>query len=253
MRNDLPYKCGAEFFGTLWLVLCGCGSAVLAAKFPDVGIGFAGVAAAFGLSVLTMAFAVGPISGAHLNPAVSFGLWSAGNFPTRNLLPYIAAQVLGAIVASGILYGIASGQPGFDLSGGFAANGYGEHSPGQYSALAGFLTETVFTFFFVLIILGSTGGRASTAFAPIAIGLALTLIHLVTIPVTNTSVNPARSLGPALFVGDWAIRQLWLFWLAPLLGASIAGVVYRSVVKRFEVPDAARKLSPSPSMAPSPV
>ncbi|MEZ0391583.1 MAG: aquaporin Z [Pseudobdellovibrionaceae bacterium] len=249
--KDFSLQLGAEFIGTFWLVLCGCGSAVLAASFPDVGIGLLGVSAAFGLAVLTMAFAVGPISGAHLNPAVSFGLWCAGKFPTRNLIPYVLAQVVGAVVASGVLYLIASGQLGFDVSGGFAANGYGEYSPGGYSMNAGFLTEAVFTFVFLVIILGATGGRASTAFAPIAIGLALTLIHLVTIPVTNTSVNPARSLGPALFVGDWAMQQQWLFWVAPLFGAGLAGVVYRFVVRRVEVPEAARKLNPSPSLSPS--
>lgn len=252
MKNNLIYKCSAEFLGTLWLVLCGCGSAVLAAKFPEVGIGLLGVSAAFGLAVLTMAFAIGPISGAHFNPAVSFGLWSAGKFPTRDLGPYIIAQVLGAIAASSLLYGIASGQAEFSLANGFAANGYGEHSPGHFSITAGFLTELVFTFVFLMIILGATDVKASTAFAPIAIGLALTLIHLVTIPVTNTSVNPARSLGPALFVGDWALRQLWLFWLAPLLGAGGAGLAYRAANRRLELASVTRPWSPNSQTTPSP-
>lgn len=248
---DLTLKMGAEFIGTFWLVLCGCGSAVLAAGFPDVGIGLLGVAVAFGLAVLTMAFAVGPISGAHLNPAVSIGLWSAGRFPSRDVVPYVLAQVVGGIVAAGVLYLIASGQEGFSTASGFAANGYGEHSPGGYSLGAGFLTELIFTFIFLIVIIGATGGRASTAFAPIAIGMTLTLIHLVTIPVTNTSVNPARSLGPALFVGGWAVQQLWLFWVAPLLGAGAAGYFYRSVAKRVEIPEATRKMNPDPSLSPS--
>ena len=218
---------GAEFIGTFWLVLGGCGSAVLAAAFPGVGIGLLGVSLAFGLTVLTMAYAIGPISGCHLNPAVSVGLWAAGRFPGDKLLPYIVAQVLGAILGAAILYVIASGSEGFSLAGGFAANGYGEHSPGKYSLGAGLVCEVVMTFGFVFVILGSTHGRAPKGFAPIAIGLCLTLIHLISIPVTNTSVNPARSTGPALFAGGWALGQLWLFWLAPLLGAAGAGIVYR--------------------------
>jgi aquaporin Z len=218
---------GAEFIGTFWLVLGGCGSAVLAAAFPNLGIGFVGVALAFGLTVLTMAFAVGHISGCHLNPAVSVGLWAGGRFPAGRLLPYIVAQVLGAIAAAAVLYLIASGKAGFSLAGGFASNGYGEHSPGGYSLFACLVDEVVMTFMFLMIILGSTDERAPKGFAPIAIGLGLTLIHLISIPVTNTSVNPARSTGPALFVGDWAIGQLWLFWLAPIVGALIAGAAYR--------------------------
>lgn len=223
-------KLGAEFFGTLWLVFGGCGSAVLAAAFPELGIGFVGVALAFGLTVLTMAYAVGHISGGHFNPAVTVGLWSGGKHPTSELVPYAVAQLLGAVVACVLLWAIASGQPGFDLvESGFAANGYGEHSPGGYSMVAGFIAEAVLTFFFLLVILGVTDIRAPAGFAPLAIGLCLTLIHLVSIPVTNTSVNPARSTGPALFVGGWALAQLWLFWVAPLLGAFAAGVVHRSM------------------------
>lgn len=218
---------GAEFFGTFWLVLGGCGSAVLAAAFPDVGIGLLGVSCAFGLTVLTMAFAIGHISGCHLNPAVSIGLWAGGRFPANKLGPYIAAQVLGGIVAGGVLYLIASGKAGFDVSAGFASNGYGEHSPGGYSLFSSLITEVVMTMMFLLVILGATDPRAPQGFAPIAIGLCLTLIHLISIPVTNTSVNPARSLGTAIYVGDWAIAQLWLFWLAPIVGALIGAVVYR--------------------------
>lgn len=220
---------GAEFLGTFWLVLGGCGSAVLAANFPNVGIGLHGVSLAFGLTVLTMAFAIGHISGCHLNPAVSIGLWAGGRFPASKLLPYIVAQVLGAIAAGGVLYVIASGAPGFDVSNGFASNGYGAHSPGGYSLLAALVTEIVMTLFFLLVILGATDKRAPQGFAPIAIGLALTLIHLVSIPVTNTSVNPARSTGVALFVGGWAIAQLWLFWLAPIVGALLGAVTYRFI------------------------
>ena len=220
---------GAEFLGTFWLVLGGCGSAVLAAAFPEVGIGLHGVALAFGLTVLTMAFAIGHISGCHLNPAVSIGLWAGGRFPASRLLPYIAAQVAGAIVAGGVLYVIASGAPGFDVSAGFASNGYGAHSPGGYSLAAALLTEVVMTMFFLLVILGATDKRAPAGFAPIAIGLALTLIHLISIPVTNTSVNPARSTGVALFVGDWAVGQLWLFWLAPIAGAILGALAYRLI------------------------
>ncbi|MCK5648325.1 MAG: aquaporin Z [Gammaproteobacteria bacterium] len=223
----LTKKLSAEFIGTFWLVLGGCGSAVLAAAFPDVGIGLLGVSLAFGLTVLTMAFAIGHISGCHLNPAVSFGLWSSGRFSTAELGPYIAAQVAGGIAGAAILYVIASGQAGFDASAGFASNGYGEHSPGGYSLTSALVTEVVMTFMFLIIILGATDKRAPQGFAPIAIGLGLTLIHLISIPVTNTSVNPARSTGVALFQGDWAISQLWLFWLAPIVGALIAGVVYK--------------------------
>lgn len=219
----------AEFLGTFWLVLGGCGSAVLAATFPTVGIGLHGVSLAFGLTVLTMAFAIGHISGCHLNPAVSIGLWAGGRFPASKLAPYMIAQVLGAIVAGGVLYTIASGAPGFEVSNGFASNGYGEHSPGGYSLLAALLTEVVMTMFFLLVILGATDKRAPVGFAPIAIGLALTLIHLISIPVTNTSVNPARSTGVALYVGDWAIAQLWLFWLAPIAGALLGAMVYKFI------------------------
>jgi aquaporin Z len=215
----------AEFFGTFWLVFGGCGSAVLAAAFPQLGIGFAGVALAFGLTVLTMAYAIGHISGCHLNPAVSIGLVVGKRFPASELLSDIIAQVLGAIAASGVLYVIASGRPEFSLAGGFASNGYGAHSPGGYSLLAGFVAEVVLTAFFLLVILGSTDQRAPKGFAPIAIGLCLTLIHLVGIPVTNTSVNPARSTGPAVFVGGWALAQLWLFWVAPILGAILGGLI----------------------------
>lgn len=220
---------GAEFIGTFWLVLGGCGSAVLAAAFPEVGIGLHGVSLAFGLTVLTMAFAIGHISGCHLNPAVSVGLWAGGRFPASQLLPYIAAQVLGGIVAGGVLFVIASGKAGFDVSAGFAANGYGVHSPGGYSMTAALVTEVVMTMMFLVIILGATDKRAPQGFAPIAIGLALTLIHLISIPVTNTSVNPARSTGVAVFVGDWATAQLWLFWLAPIAGAVIGAGVYRFI------------------------
>ncbi len=222
-------KYGAEFFGTFWLVLGGCGSAVLAAAFPNVGIGLLGVSLAFGLTVLTMAFAIGHISGCHLNPAVSFGLWAAGRFPAKDLLPYIIAQVLGAIVAGGVLYLIASGKPGFNLSAGFASNGYGAHSPGGYSLLAALISEVVMTMMFLLVILGATDKRAPQGFAPIAIGLCLTLIHLISIPVTNTSVNPARSTGVAVFVGDWAISQLWLFWVAPIIGGMLGAAIYRFI------------------------
>jgi aquaporin Z len=226
---QLSKRLTAEFIGTLWLVLGGCGSAVLAAAFPALGIGFVGVSFAFGLTVLTMAYAIGHVSGCHLNPAVSLGLWAGGRFPASELIPYMITQVLGAIAGAGILYLIASGKAGFDLAGGFASNGYGEHSPGGYTLLSALVTEFVMTFGFLFVILGSTHGHAPKGFAPIAIGLCLTLIHLISIPVTNTSVNPARSTGPAVFVGGWALSQLWLFWLAPLLGATVAGVVYRWV------------------------
>ena len=224
---SITQRASAEFVGTFWLVLGGCGSAVLAAAFPNVGIGLLGVALAFGLTVLTMAYALGHVSGCHLNPAVTCGLIAGGRFKAADAVPYVIAQVLGAIVAAGLLYVIASGKPGFDLTGGLASNGYGEHSPGGYSLTSGFVTEVVMTFMFLLIILGATDARAPVGFAPIAIGLGLTLIHLVSIPVTNTSVNPARSTGPAVIVGGWALSQLWLFWVAPLLGAVGAGLGYR--------------------------
>ncbi len=218
----------AEFIGTLWLVLGGCGSAVLAAAFPQLGIGFAGVALAFGLTVLTMGYAIGDVSGGHLNPAVSIGLWAGGRFPARDLPLYIAAQLLGGLAGAAVLYAIASGRPGFDvLMSGFAANGYGEHSPGGYGLGACLITEIAMTFGFLFVIMGATHGNAPKGFAPVAIGLCLTLIHLISIPVTNTSVNPARSTGPALFVGHWALSQLWLFWVAPVTGAVLAGVTYR--------------------------
>jgi aquaporin Z len=224
---SLAKRSVAEFLGTFWLVLGGCGSAVLAAAFPNVGIGLLGVSLAFGLTVLTMAFAIGHISGCHLNPAVSVGLLTGGRFKGADLVPYVVAQVLGGIAGAGVLYLIASGAAGFSTSGGFASNGYGEHSPGKYGLGACFLTEVVMTFMFLMIILGATDKRAPQGFAPIAIGLGLTLIHLISIPVTNTSVNPARSLGVAVFTGGWALTQLWLFWLAPILGAGLAGFVYR--------------------------
>ncbi len=223
----LTNRLAAEFLGTFWLVLGGCGSAVLAAAFPGVGIGLLGVSLAFGLTVLTMAFAIGHISGCHLNPAVSVGLVVGGRFKASELIPYIISQVLGAIAAAGVLYVIASGKAGFDLQSGLASNGFAEHSPGGYSLLAALVTEFVMTFMFLMVILGATDKRAPAGFAPIAIGLALTLIHLISIPVTNTSVNPARSTGPALLVGGWAIAQLWVFWFAPIAGAAVAGVAYR--------------------------
>ena len=224
---SMSKKLGAEFIGTFWLVLGGCGSAVLAATFPDVGIGFLGVSLAFGLTVLTMAYAIGHISGCHLNPAVTIGQWMGGRFPASEIAPYVVAQVAGGIVGGGVLFIIASGHAGFDASAGFASNGYGEHSPGQYSMAAALVCEIVMTFMFLIIILGATDKRAPQGFAPIAIGLGLTLIHLISIPVTNTSVNPARSTGVAVYVGDWAVSQLWLFWLAPIVGAVLAGIVYR--------------------------
>ncbi|MGZ9899155.1 aquaporin Z [Shewanella gaetbuli] len=231
---DLKQKMLAEFIGTLWLVLGGCGSAVLAAAFPEVGIGLVGVSFAFGLTVLTMAYAIGHVSGCHLNPAVSFGLWAGGRFEAKELLPYIIAQVSGAIVGAGILFLIASGQEGFSLASGFASNGFGEHSPGGYDITAVIICEIVITMFFLLIILGATDERAPQGFAPIAIGLGLTLIHLISIPVSNTSVNPARSTGPAIFVGDWAVSQLWLFWVAPIVGAIAAGIIYRSFTPKAQ-------------------
>ncbi len=222
-------KLAAEFVGTFWLVLGGCGSAVLAAAFPQVGIGLLGVSLAFGLTVLTMAFAIGHVSGCHLNPAVSVGLWTGGRFPAKDLIPYIIAQVVGGIVAGGVLFVIASGKTGFDVTAGFASNGYGAHSPGGYSLFSAFVTEVVMTLIFIFVILGATDKRAPQGFAPIAIGLALTLIHLISIPVTNTSVNPARSTGVALYAGGWALGQLWLFWIAPLIGAILGGLLYRFV------------------------
>ena len=224
---SMSKKLGAEFIGTFWLVLGGCGSAVLAAAFPEVGIGLAGVSLAFGLTVLTMAFAIGHISGCHLNPAVTIGLWAGGRHPAGEVLPYVLAQVVGGFVGACVLYLIASGKAGFDLGAGLASNGYGEHSPGGYSLMSGLVSEVVMTLMFLLIILGATDRRAPAGFAPIAIGLGLTLIHLISIPVTNTSVNPARSTGPALLVGDWALAQLWLFWVAPIAGALVAGYLYR--------------------------
>lgn len=224
----------AEFVGTFWLVLGGCGSAVLAAGFPDVGIGLLGVSLAFGLTVVTMAYAIGHISGCHLNPAVSIGLWAGGRFKTAELPGYIVAQVLGGILGGGVLYLIASGAAGFDVSAGFASNGYGEHSPGGYSMTAALITEVVMTMMFLLIILGATDDRAPAGFAPLAIGLGLTLIHLISIPITNTSVNPARSTGVALFVGDWAVAQLWLFWLAPIVGGVLGAAIYRVIGARSD-------------------
>ena len=220
-------KLAAEAIGTFWLTFAGCGSAVLAAAFPEVGIGLLGVSLAFGLTVLTMAYAIGHVSGCHLNPAVTVGLAAGGRFPAKDIGPYVAAKVIGAVVGAAILYAIASGAPGFDLAKGFAANGYGEHSPGKYTLFAGLVAEVVLTMMFLFIIMGATHGKAPAGFAPIAIGLGLTLIHLVGIPVTNTSVNPARSTGPALFVGGWALAQLWLFWVAPLIGGALGGILYR--------------------------
>ena len=227
----LAKKVTAEFFGTFWLVFGGCGSAVLAAAFPNLGIGFLGVALAFGLTVLTMAYEIGHISGCHLNPAVSVGLWVGKRFSVSELVPYVIAQVLGGIAGAGILFVIASGKAGFSTAGGFAANGFGEHSPGGYTLVACLVAEIVLTFFFLMIILGATDKRAPAGFAPIPIGLSLTLIHLIGIPVTNLSVNPARSTGPAVFVGGWALEQLWLFWLAPIIGAALAGIVYPLIAK----------------------
>ncbi len=233
----MPGKLAAELMGTFWLVLGGCGSAVLAAAFPEVGIGLVGVSLAFGLTVLTGADALGPVSGAHFNPAVTVGLWAGGRFPAAQVPLYVVAQLAGGILGAAVLYVIASGQPGFTAADGFAANGYAEHSPGGYSLLASVVTELVMTFMFLIVILGATHRRAPVGFAGIAIGLALTLIHLVSIPVTNTSVNPARSTGPALFVGDWALGQLWLFWVVPLIGAALAGLVYKGVLEGQREPD----------------
>ena len=230
MSMPLSKRMGAELIGTFWLVVGGCGCAVIAASFP-VGIGLVGVAMAFGLTVLTMAFAIGHISGCHLNPAVSVGLVVGGRFPLKDLLPYVIAQVIGAILGAAVIYFIASGKAGFELSAGLASNGYADHSPGGYSLAAGFASEVVMTAMFILIIMGATDSRAPAGFAPIAIGLALTLIHLISIPVTNTSVNPARSTGPAIFVGGWALQQLWLFWVAPLIGAVIGGALYKGLFR----------------------
>ena len=235
---SLAKKCGAEFFGTFWLTFGGCGSAVLAAGHPDVGIGWLGVAFAFGLTVLTMAYAIGHVSGCHLNPAVSIGLLVGKRFKASELGPYVVAQVIGAIAGAAVLYVIASGKAGFTLADGFAANGYGEHSPAQYSLVSGLVAEIVLTFFFLMIILGATDRRAPAGFAPIAIGLGLTLIHLIGIPITNLSVNPARSTGPALFVGGWALSQLWLFWVAPIIGAVLAGIVYPAIAGDGETEEA---------------
>jgi aquaporin Z len=232
----LGKKLGAEFLGTCWLVFGGCGSAVLASTFPNTGIGFLGVSIAFGLTVLTMAYAIGHVSGCHLNPAVSIGQCVEGRFPARDLLPYIAAQVLGGILGAGLVYLVASGSPGFDIGQGLAANGYGAHSPGKFGLVSGLVTEVVLTFFFLMVILGATDKRAPQGFGGVAIGLSLTLIHLIGIPVTNVSVNPARSTGPAVFVGDWAIAQLWLFWVAPILGAVLAGVVYKVLFAERRAP-----------------
>jgi aquaporin Z len=226
-----PRKLAAEAIGTFWLTFGGCGSAVIAAGFPQVGIGLLGVSLAFGLTVLTMAYAIGHVSGCHLNPAVTVGLAAGGRFPSGQIIPFVVAQVVGGIAAAALLYVIASGAPGFDLAKGFAANGYGEHSPGRYSLFACFVTEVVMTMMFLFIIMGATHGKAPAGFAPIAIGFALALIHLVSIPVTNTSVNPARSTGPALFVGGWALQQLWLFWVAPLIGGALGGVIYHGLSK----------------------
>lgn len=241
----LAQRASAEFLGTLWLVLGGCGSAVLAAAFPQVGIGLLGVSFAFGLTVLTMAYAVGHVSGGHFNPAVTIGLCTAGRIPTKDVAPYIVAQLIGAVAGAGILYLIASGQAGFDVTKGFASNGYADHSPGGYTLVAGLISEIVMTFFFLIVILGATDKGAPQGFAPIAIGLALTLIHLVSIPVTNTSVNPARSTGPALFVGGWAVRQLWAFWVAPIVGAILAGLAHRFLVSE------SRAVELDPALAPT--
>ena len=229
----------AELFGTFWLVLGGCGSAVLAAAFPELGIGFVGVALAFGLTVLTMAYAIGHISGCHLNPAVTIGLWVGKRFPAKDIAPYVIAQVIGGLVAAGVLYAIASGVTSFSLDGGFASNGYGSHSPGGYSLAACLVTEIVMTMMFILIIMGATDKRAPQGFAPIAIGLGLTLIHLISIPVTNTSVNPARSTAVAVFAGDWALSQLWLFWVAPIIGAALGGLIYRFIFEAKTLRDKA--------------
>jgi aquaporin Z len=243
-------KLTSEFLGTFWLVLGGCGSAVLAAAFPELGIGFLGVSFAFGLTVVTGAYAFGPISGGHFNPAVTIGLWAGGRFPAKDIVPYIAAQVVGAITGSAVLYAIASGKPGFQI-GGFASNGFGEHSPGGYSLFAAVICEVVMTFVFLMVILGSTHRRAPVGFAGLAIGLALTLIHLISIPVTNTSVNPARSTGPALFAGGWALAQLWVFWVAPILGAVAAGALYKTVLEGEPEPDISGRKTPAVAPLPA--
>jgi aquaporin Z len=240
MLMPLPKRLAAEVFGTFWLVLGGCGSAVLAAAFPSLGIGFAGVSLAFGLTLLTMAFAIGGISGCHINPAVTVGLWAAKRFPGRDVVPYIIAQVIGGVIAGGVLYVIASGQAGFTTAGGFASNGYGDHSPGHYSLLACAVCEVVMTAFFIFIITGSIHHRVVAGFAPIPIGLALTLIHLISIPVTNTSVNPARSTGVAIFVGGWAVAQLWLFWVAPIVGGAIGGWIFTTLFDKDPEPIVSR-------------
>jgi aquaporin Z len=239
-------RAAAEFFGTFWLIFGGCGAAVLAAGIPNVGIGYVGVALAFGLTVLTMAFAIGHVSGCHLNPAVSFGLFVGKRFPASELLPYVVAQVVGGIAAAGVLYVIASGVAGFDVHAGFASNGYGEHSPQGYSLLAGFISEVVLTAFFLMVIMGSTDARAPKGFAPISIGLCLTLIHLIGIPVTNLSVNPARSTGPAVFVGGWAISQLWMFWVAPLIGGALGGGIYRALFSEEPEPTVRSAMTANP-------
>jgi aquaporin Z len=239
-------RAAAEFFGTFWLVFGGCGAAVLAAGVPNVGIGYAGVALAFGLTVLTMAFAIGHVSGCHLNPAVSFGLFVGKRFPASELLPYVAAQVVGGVAAAGVLFVIASGVAGFDVHAGFASNGYGEHSPQGYSLLAGFVAEVVLTAFFLMVIMGSTDARAPKGFAPISIGLCLTLIHLIGIPVTNLSVNPARSTGPAVFVGGWALSQLWMFWVAPLIGGALGGGIYRALFSEDPEPTVRSAMTANP-------
>ncbi len=231
MPIPMSKRLGAEAIGTFWLVLGGCGSAVLAAAFPEVGIGLLGVALAFGLTLLTMAFAIGHISGCHIKPAVTVGLWAGGRFPAAEVLPYVVAQVVGGVVGAGVVYLIARGAPGFDIAGGLASNGYGAHSPGGYDLTSAVVSEVVMTFMFLVVIMGATDRRAPAGFAPIAIGLSLTLIHLISIPVTNTSVNPARSTGPALFVGDWALAQLWLFWAAPLVGGALGGIAYRRLLE----------------------
>jgi len=228
---ELSRRLAAEAFGTFWLVFGGCGSAVLAAAFPDLGIGFVGVSLAFGLTLLTMAYAIGHISGCHINPAVTLGLWAGGRFPAREVIPYIVAQVIGGIVAAGVLYAIALGREGFDIAGGLASNGFGEHSPGGYDLVSALIIEIVLTFGFLFVIMGATDKRVPAGFAPLAIGLSLTLIHLISIPVTNTSVNPARSTGPAVFVGGWAVAQLWLFWVAPIAGGVLGGLAYRLLGK----------------------
>jgi len=241
-------KLSAEALGTFWLVLGGCGSAVLAAAFPELGIGFLGVSFAFGLTVVTGAYALGPISGGHFNPAVTVGLWAGGRFPAKDIVPYVVAQVVGAVAASAVLYAIASGKPGFEV-GGFASNGFGEHSPGGYSLTAAVICEIVMTFIFLIVILGATHKRAPVGFAGLAIGLALTLIHLISIPVTNTSVNPARSTGPALFAGGWALSQLWVFWVAPILGGAIGGVFYRTIFEAQPEPDISGRKTATPASA----